>query len=354
MPVIPGDDDNKAFWDLMEQAEDFSEPGSYYYFAPLGAGLSSEVINAYLGANNYATNWLKPVTSGYYDPTDDLCSFSLKKAPTSLYHKQDIPASTKDYIVLPLVFRASKSKTATNDFVSGQEIWLTDAKAVASSSTDGEVYKAMRVHFNRVNTDYETDFIVNPNDASNVGGETKVGGLLDLTYDKYYDYDADGEIIYGEVKSPVDPTTVRNNTPYSVPDGETNPVLDLNRDKDARLGINEANTYCSRHHVGSKYYENLDDITFKTAKYETLGSIKPNRNNTTGRLSNVDPDHPTSVCFTAESETNELRIGRVDATIWLEGWDYSVTDEEIAHAFNFGLTFEINKDPELLSPYFSF
>ena len=345
MPVIPGDDDNKAFWDMMEQAEDFSEPGSYYYFAPLGAGLSSSVINAYLGANGYATTELRPSTSGYYDPTDQLCDFALKKSPTSTHHQQDIAALTEDYIVLPLVFRASKSKTATNDFVGGQEIWLTDAKAVASSTHDGEVFKAMRVYFDRVshNSQYETNYIVNPNVNGNVAGETKVGGLLDLTDDKYYDFDDDGEVMYGEWESPADPTTVRNNTRYSVPDGETNPVLDLNRDKDARLGIDDANTYCARHHVGSKYYESLDGIIFKTAKYETLGSIKPIRNNTNGKLSNADPDHPTSVCFTANSETNELRIGRVDATIWLEGWDYSVIDEEIAHAFDFGLTFEINK-----------
>ena len=43
------------------------------------------------------------------------------------------------------------------------------------------------------------------------------------------------------------------------------------------------------------------------------------------------------------NESAENFIGRVDATIWIEGWDYSVIDEEIAHAFDLGLTFEINK-----------
>ena len=337
MPHIPGDADNDAFWATMTETI-FDGESTYYYFAPMGVGLSSELINAYLSANGFGTNMLKPVTSGYYDPNDAGCSFSLKKAPTQSHYGQDVAADKKDFVQLPLVFRASKSKTNTEDFVSGQELWLTDAKAVASSDGDGEVYKAMRIFFNRNDTYYSTDFIVHPNAPSDAAGETTVGGLLDLTYDQYYDFDENGEVVYGEWDETIlpDPHTALSGSGYVVPDGQPNPVLDLNG-----TGYTEANTYCARHYPGANYYENLNTIPFKTAKYESLASIRPARNANNGTMTNVDPVHPTSVCRTGTSA--EHYIGRVDATIWIEGWDYAVVDEEIEHAFDLGLTFEINK-----------
>ena len=337
MPHIDGDSDNEEFWATMVE-EQFDGDSTFYYFAPMGIGLSSQLINAYLKANGYGTNLLRPVTSGYYDPTDVGASLTLKKSPTSTHYQHDVVALTEDYLQLPLVFRASKSKTVATDFVSGQELWLTDAKVVASSTNDGEVYKAMRVFVDRQDADYTSDFILNPNAPGNVAGETVVGGLLDMTFDKYYDFDENGEIIYGEwdtVALP-DPHSLISSSGYVAPSGQPNPVLDLNG-----TGANEPNTYCARHNPGTKYYESLDAIPFKTAKYESLASIRPARNNNTGKMSNVDPLNPTSVCITGTPAQHY--IGRVDLTIWIEGWDHSVVDEEIAHAFDLGLTFEINK-----------
>ena len=337
MPHIDGDSDNEYFWTTMTETK-FDDDSTFYYFAPMGVGLSSEVINAYLSVNGYGTNVIKPVTSGYYNPDDNTCDFALKKAPNSSYHRQDIAAPKGDYSKLPLVFRVSKSKTVATDFVAGQELWLTDAKAVASSDGDGDVYKAMRVFFDRNDTYYSTDFIVNPHDSGDSTGDTKVGGLLDLTYDKYYDFDENGEVVYGEWDETIlpDPHTALSGSGYVVPDGQPNPVLDLNG-----TGYTEANTYCASHKPGTRYYENLNSIPFKTAKYETLNSIKPSRNINNGTMTNFDPLNPTSVCKTGTAA--EHFIGRVDLTIWIEGWDYSVIDEEIEHAFDLGLTFEINK-----------
>lgn len=337
MPHISGDADNEEFWATMTETQ-FDGDSTFYYFSPMGVGLSSGIINAYLSVNGYGTNLLKPVTSGYYDPTDASCSFSLKKSPTSAHYKHDVEAPKEDFLKLPLVFRASKSKTNVEDFVEGQELWLTDAKSVASSDADGEVFRAMRVFFDRKDSDYDTDFILNPNAPSNAAGETTVGGLLDLTYDKYYDFDDYGEVIYGEWDETLlpDPHTALSDSGYVVPDGQENPVLDLNS-----TGKSEASTYCARHNPGTKYYENLDNVPFKSAKYESLASIRPARNNNNGKMNNVDPNNPTSVCITGTSA--EHYIGRVDVTIWIEGWDHSVIDEEIAHAFDLGLTFEINK-----------
>ena len=337
MPHISGDADNEEFWATMTEVT-YEGESTFYYFAPMGIGLSSPLINAYLSANGYGTNLLKPVTSGYYDPADDTCVFSLKKSPNSIHHQQDVAAPKQDYIELPLVFRASKSKTNTEDFVEGQELWLTDAKAVASSDADGEVFRAMRIHFNRKDYGYDSDFILNPNALNNAAGETKVGGLLDMTYDKYYDFDENGEVIYGEWDETVLPDryAALSDNGYVVPSGQENTILDLNN-----TGHTEADTYCARHYPGVKYYESPSSDWFKSAKYESLASIRPARDANNGKMSNVDPTKPTSVCKTGTSAQHS--IGRVDATIWIEGWDHSVIDEEISHAFDLGLTFEINK-----------
>ena len=331
--------DNDDWNNIMGEPEVVD--GKYCYFAPLGYGLDSAVINAYLGAKGYATNELCPVTSGYYDSADPLCNFGLKEAPTVEHHLTDVVAKHENYLKLPFIFRASKSKTTVGDYVANQELWLTDAKGAASSTHDGNVYKAMRVFFDRKDSDYDTDFLLNP-DADN-NGQTKVGGLLDLSDDLYYDFDENGEIFYGEwdetqLANPASLLSDSGFVPPAAPD--PNPIYDLNGTGNI---VDKATTFDSRHHANTKYYtyEALNNIPIKTAKYQSLESIKPNRSSVDGKLTNKDPEHPTSVCKTGGSEVNY--IGFVDAYIWLEGWDFAVVDEEQWHAFDFGLTFEVNR-----------
>lgn len=344
--VANGSGEMDAFLETMEDPEIID--GVYYYFAPLGYGLSSTVINGYLKEFGYATNELTPLTSGYYDPDPTKnCDFSLKSAPTTELPNSTSAAETKNYLKLPFIFRASDSKTETAHFIENAEVWLTDAKGVASSEHDGDIFKAMRVFFDRVDKidendtnpcAYETDYIVNP--AATVSGETKVGGLLDLTADGYYDYDDQKEVIYGEwdTDTLADPTTLLSDA-YVAPAGGA-PYYDLNG-SGSEIAKADANTFSSRHHAGSMYYtyESLNSIPFRTAKYESLSAVKPVRDSS-GKLSNP-AGKVTSVCKTAGSALNY--IGRVDAYIWLEGWDHVVIDKEQFHAFDFGLTFEINK-----------
>ena len=338
MPHIDGDPFNEAFWEVMTEEEGVV-PGTYFYFAPLGFGLDSTVINAYLGVHGYATSELCPVTSGYYDPTDPLSNFSLEKNPTTTHHAIDLPADTKNFIRLPLIFRVSKSKTTLDEYAEGQELWITDAKGAASSASDGNVYKAMRVFFDRKDADYDRDFILNPEASS--AGSTKVGGVLDLSADGYYDFDENGEFIYGDWDESVlaDPSTKLSESGYVAPGGEKI-IYDLNNDGTV---VDKGDSFKSAHNPGTKYYdyESLNGIPFKTAKYESLNSIKPYKNPTTGQLTNQDENNPTSLCMTAGAEGKY--VGSVDAYIWLEGWDFAVIDEEQEHAFDFGLTFEINK-----------
>ena len=329
-----GSDEMDDFLATMETPEVIN--GVYYYFAPMGYGLSSSVINAYLKTFGYATNELEPITSGYYDPQVHN-SFAPKAAPKAENPSLIEDAKQKNYLKLPFIFRASKSKSNVADYIEGAEVWLTDAKGAASSVNDGNVYKAMRLFFDRNNTDYTTDFIVNPD--ANAAGETKVGGLLDLSMDGYYDFDGTKEAIYGEWDKTAlaDPTTLLNE-PYEAPAGGA-PYYDLNGTGNT---VDSGNTFNARHHEYVQYYDyaDINNIPFRTAKYESLSSVKPIRDPSTGKLSNPE-GKVTSVCVTKGAAMKY--IGQVDAYIWLEGWDFNVVDKEQHHAFDMGLTFEINK-----------
>jgi len=69
------------------------------------------------------------------------------------------------------------------------------------------------------------------------------------------------------------------------------------------------------------------------AEYETLESIQPVDDG--GSLSGGTP-----ICVT-ENTTDALAFA--DMTVYLEGWDHSVIDKEIGHAFDLGLQFQINR-----------
>ena len=312
------------FWDTVEEVK-WDDDSNYYYFAPIGSGLSSPIIGAYLKSNGYATNLLTPVTSGAYSRGDN---FLLKNAPTDNHPLIDMTSDIKNYSTIPFVFRVIRSNTTTsNDFVAGSELWLTDAQVKASSIDDGNVYKAMRLFVDRGN-DYEDDFILNP--SASEKGQTVVAGLLDLTLDHYYDYDEnDNEIIYGDYE-----TLGERKASYAGPDE----IADLNGTGKVD---EEYDTFTARHRPGINYYESYNGCVFKTAEYESLSSIAPIKDEVSGVLHNRDASHPTSLCKTAGAAGHYL--ARVNMTIYLEGWDHAIIDEEMAHYFDLGLTFEINK-----------
>ncbi|HHT67534.1 MAG TPA: hypothetical protein GX010_04905 [Erysipelotrichaceae bacterium] len=302
----------------------FEGDDHYYYFAPAGVGLTSKIINKYLLENGYATNCLYPVTSGSFAQGDD---FYLKKAPNDSNYYNASAAEKKQYAKIPFVFRASKNVTAAGEYVANEELWLTDAKARASSKDDGSVYKALRLYIDRDDSYTDGDFIFNP--SATQRGATKVGGLLDFDRDQYYDYEysTNEEIIYGEYET----KTGLSESGY---DG-SNQIVDVNG-----VGSTEqSSTFLAKHRSGIKYYENLNECGIKEAEYLALEDIRPikDENNV---LRNADANHPTSVCLTAGEEGHYL--GRVTITVYLEGWDFSLIDEEKNHFFDIGLMFEMN------------
>ena len=252
----------------------------------------------------------------------------MKSSPNPDLNHNLRPANKAYYATIPFVFRVIRSNTTeVNSYVENSELWLTDVQVRASSNDDGNIYKAIRMYIDR-NDEYEDDFILNP--SATTPGSNVVGGLLDLTRDNYYDYDDDNnEIIYGEYES-IDGII----SSYSGEDA----IADING-----TGKTDDNfdTFTAKHRPGINYYDNYNNCVFKTAEYECLESIKPFKDEITGDLTNRDNNHPTSVCRT--KGLTEHYLGRVDFTIYLEGWDHSVIDEELEHYFDLGLTFEINK-----------
>ena len=309
--------------DKMIEDENLSDSTHHYYFAPIGSGLTSAALNKYLEANGYATNYLTPVTSGSYTRGG---AFQLKHAPDvdeNIIDNSD-PASNDLFAHFQFVFRIAKNVYATTpEYVDNQEMWLTHAEAHASYANNGDVYKALRVYIDRLG-DYEDDYIFNP--TADVVGQTKVGGLLDLGGDGYFDYDDSGkEVLYGEFTNNAGLSTEG----YS----QAEAIDDVNGSNSTEL-----DSFTAKHKQGVKYYSSLAACGIKTASYECLSSIAPKTSN--GKLENYDENHPTSICKTNASDNH---LARVNMTVWLEGWDFSVVDKEQDHMFDIGLTFEINK-----------
>lgn len=295
----------------------------YYYFATTGTGLTYDVISKYLSAKNFATNELEPTTSGSYATGDS--TLILKKAPNQSVHGNVTPAETKNYLTIPFVFRIIDEN---ENYVSGQELWLSNAIARANTSTDGQIYKAIRVYVDRDNTIYpDGDFIFNP--SATQAGRTRVGGLLHLTDHGYYDFDNNGEILYGEYDQ-----AALNDISTDGYEGE-----DVLHDVNGTGNETKATTFTAKHYPHIKYYSSLNDNLFGHAEYKSLSDIAPARDEH-DYISNADENHPTSVCKT---DPNNHNLARVDMTVWLEGWDFSVIDEEQKHKFDLGLTFEISR-----------
>lgn len=297
---------------------------NYYYFATTGTGLTYDVIAKYLEAKGFATNEMQPTTSGSY--TTGVSDFSLKKSPNQAVHGNVTPADRADYLTVPFVFRIIDEN---EEYVGNKELWLSGAVARANSSKDGEIYKAIRIFVDRDDSIYgaKNDFIFNPSAQTN--GRTRVGGLLNLSSSKYYDFDSNGEVLYGEF----DPAALDDISDAGY-EGE-DILYDVNGTGNSTRGT----TFTAKHYPHIKYYSSLNDNLFGHAEYKSLSSIAPARDES-DIISNADPEHPTSVCKT---DVNNHNLARVDLTIYLEGWDFSVIDEEQKHKFDLGLTFEISR-----------
>ena len=179
--------------DMIEEQRN----GFYYYFAPAGEGLSSSNINIYLEARGYASNELYPVTSGQFDPSDNNHNtHALLTAPNSEVPHPDAQHNQADisfYSKITFAFKAFHID-ANGDpvYVANQELWLTYVQTRASQDSSGQVARSLRMYIDRDVNYYgeHNGFIFNPSEDES--GGTKVGGLLNLGYDEFFDFDENG------------------------------------------------------------------------------------------------------------------------------------------------------------------
>ena len=79
----------------------------------------------------------------------------------------------------------------------------------------------------------------------------------------------------------------------------------------------------------------VSGVTFdKVAEYETVATVKPSINTTTGAFEGGKP-----LAYTDSTD----RIGYVTLTIYIEGWDHAVVNKAVNYSFNLGLKFEVNR-----------
>ena len=292
---------------------------SHIYFAKPGSGLKSDVIKEYIAKTGYSATRLEPVTTREYVTGNDLTLYQ----PLVYTHRvNNSYAQSSQYSKIKFAFRVISNSMATASFVGGQKIWLSDATAQASGA--GEISRAVRLFFDGTSSSGRK-FILNPSDTGSSEVKMPVAGLLNLNPDKYYDFDEDGkEIIYGDytIADGYEPTYLASDTAE----------VDMNNTGDGPQGT----TFYAKHKGGKYVYANktefFNNVTPKTATYETFNMIKPLDDN--GHLSGGNP-----LCITDV----DSKIALLDLTIWLEGWDHSVINSEIRHKFNLGLEFQINR-----------
>lgn len=274
-------------------------------------GFSLTALQTFLERTNRAVNKLHPVTT--LDRTlDDTREFKLYHSPEYSETAFESAADYDGYAVIPFAFRIIDENL---EYVPNKEVWLTESVV----ECDDNIENAVRVYVEGTTR----NFLMKPADQSNNGGATKVGGVLDLNGDGFYDYDRPSkrEYCYG----------LFNSSPsYSsslYPEG-LDTIDDVNGVNDPTY---EPSTFLAKHHSG------IHTATFnaKEAAYYSFGQVKPTVT-------------PTGVTDTTSgipiaATSNGSKIGYATFTIFIEGWDHSVVDKGAGHSFNLGLKFEISR-----------
>ena len=244
---------------------------------------------------------------------------------------------TSKYVHLPLLFRIVKIGPASEEdkYVGGRNIYLSKVIAEASGSNPtAKVQNALRVHFNN-GTDAD-QFILNvgSDETDSSVMYMPVAGALDLNKDGDYDIytsgaNANKEIIYGEYSVSGSENLFTQSTPAT----ELSDLNNVGADAATLADTDNYTTFLAAHGENNLCYTDYSGLTFETAQYKSINQIKPDDSQAALVGGNA-------LCVTETSGTDHL--AELEATIWLEGWDHNVIDEEKLHQFNLGLQFIID------------
>ena len=280
-------------------------------------GLDYRAIREYLSKTIYSVDMLFPVTTQARSLSDS-GSLVLYESPNHGETSITKTAKTSHYVRLPLAFRMADIDGAS---ISDQDIWLTDA--TVETSHGNKINESVRIFVENS----QRKFLMRPADKSTTTGATKVGGLLDLDGDGTYDYNESSnlEYYYGQYTGTLDYADEeygkdKEHAPYD----NVNGVTDLTE-----------STFYSKHAEHS-YCVDLEGIAPKVVEYHTFGTVKP-MVDANGIYYAGATGIPISITDSDDG------VGYTTFTIFIEGWDHSVVDEEAGHNFNLGLRFEVNR-----------
>ena len=291
---------NYLDYELAEDTITLSSEGKYIYWCR--EEIKAETINYVIDNNESGTVRLAPVTSASFNDFDNPDNFQLYRAPTMgsnyVVGNSDDYAVSKGYVHIPFVFRF-EDEMNPGYYLPNLNIYLQECNVGTMMDGDGkELYKAVRVYANNG----EHGYIINP--TAEQDGSTKVGGILDLNGDGFFDYGNDSrEVIYGQ-----------SNTPS---------YLDTPTEQDGTVPEQERTSFVANHKKG--IYA-LDESTFEanTVDYRKLSTF-------TGK----------DIPLTTTNHTF-YDMAKLDLSIYIEGWDTHVVDVEKDSGFNINFTFEID------------
>ena len=97
------------------------------------------------------------------------------------------------------------------------------------------------------------------------------------------------------------------------------------------------NTFTGYHAAGTNGYAS-GSFTARTVKYRAIEDVAAEDDGTGG----LTGGSPVATITQLDPNTTTKNIGTVDLKIYLEGWDFSVVDDEISHGFTLGLQFQVD------------
>jgi len=310
------DSTDLATWDLAYETVEKGSEDVTVIFSKSRNGFEVNALRKYLTHYEYAVDRLYPVTSKgrAIDATGEL---QLFKAPESTETSFANRAPHSNYVYLPFVFKVDSDNT---DYVVNKNIWITDSVVQAQRSIEDSI---------RVYVDGQNKFLMKPFDTENRTGSTKVGGLLDLDGDGYYDYNSstNTEYCYGSFGSA--PTISDSGYPN---DEAHNQLVDINE-----TGANTASTFLAKHRPGVLYATSFPNPGPDLAYYYSYGKVKPSVDGNGNYVSNANG----GLAVARTGADNGYAFA--DFTIYIEGWDHSIIDSNAGYDFNLGLTFEVDR-----------
>ena len=271
-------------------------------------------LQQYLSHTQSAVTTLYPVTTNEraLNATGDL---TLYKSPEYAETSFNTVADLTDYVTLPFAFRVLGDNS---EYIGNKSIWLTETTVQAERGLEDSI---------RIHVDGENKFLMKPADQEVRKGTTKVGGVLDLDGDGYYDYSGvyNTEYCYGK---------------FNGSTGTADPLQPGDEGYDSLADVNGTNaeaasTFYAKHKPGVR----TATFTPLEAEYYSFGKVAPKEDGEGNYYEDTEHDEGKAIAVTSST----TGIAYATFKIFIEGWDHSVIDRAAGYSFTLELRFEVDR-----------